>query len=128
MNELRRILYVEDDLDIQLIGRMALERIGGFWVRCCDSGVEALVAAPEFRPQLVLLDVMMPNLDGLATFRALRETSETARTPIVFMTAKVQPREVAELRRLGALDVVAKPFDPMTLSARLRTLWQVSGS
>ena len=77
----------------------------------------------DFAPDLVLLDVMMPDMDGPATLRALRQLPGMAALPVVFMTAKVQPQEVAEYRARGALDVIAKPFDPMTLAAQVREIW-----
>jgi two-component system OmpR family response regulator len=117
-----RILLVEDDPDIRSVARLALEATGGHTVQACESGREALATAPRFAPDLVLLDVMMPEMDGPATLRALRELPETAQTPIIFMTAKVQPQEVARYRNLGAVGVVAKPFDPMTLSRQIRNI------
>lgn len=126
--ELKRILYVEDESDIRTITAMALEAVGGFTVISCDSGKEALAAAPGANADLILLDVMMPGMDGLATLSALRGLSQTADTPVIFMTAKVQANEIQHYLRLGATDVIAKPFDPMLLSARIGEIWQkVSG-
>ena len=121
--ELRRILYVEDEADIRTVARMALEAVGGFEVIACASGDEALRLAPTARADLLLLDVMMPGLDGPSTLCALREMPETAETPVVFMTAKVQAAEIAEYRALGALGVISKPFDPMTVSDEIRRIW-----
>jgi CheY-like chemotaxis protein len=123
MKQLTRILMVEDEPDIQVIARLALEAIGGFTVSVCSSGAEALAGGPAFQPDLVLLDVMMPGLDGPGTLQAMRETPRMADVPVVFMTAKVQPQEIANLRSLGALGVIAKPFDPITLSATIRGIW-----
>ena len=123
-SDLHRILYVEDEPDIQAVARLALETLGRFEVATCKSGEEALREAPRFRPDLVLLDVMMPGLDGPATLRALRAVPELATTPAIFMTAKVQPHEVAELQQLGAIYVIDKPFDPMTLASQVRELWR----
>ena len=123
MKALTRILMVEDETDIQMIARLALEAVGGFEVDVCGSGAEALARAPAFAPDLILLDVMMPGLDGPGTLEALRRTPAIAEVPIVFMTAKVQAQEVAHLKALGALDVIAKPFDPMTLSSTIRNIW-----
>ncbi len=121
--ELHRILLVEDDLDIQVVTRVALREVGGFEVEVCGSGREALAKAPLFQPDLILLDVMMPELDGPGTLRALRRIPQLAATPVIFVTAKAQPDEVAEYRRMGALEVIVKPFDPMALGHRLRQLW-----
>ena len=123
MEPLQRILMVEDESDIQAVARLALEAVGGFTVHMCASGFDALKDAPAFGPDLILLDVMMPGMDGPGTLRALRQTPETARVPVVFMTAKVQPQEVAGLKELGALGVIAKPFDPMTLSSTIQQIW-----
>lgn len=120
---LKRLLFVEDEPDIQIVARLALEAIGGFQVEICNSGREALEKVPAFGPDLILLDVMMPGMDGPTTLGALREQPQTATTPVIFMTAKVQPYEVAEYKRLGALDVIAKPFDPMQLSANITAIW-----
>lgn len=120
---LSRILYVEDEPDILLVGKMALEAVGGFTVIACASGQEALIAALNAQADLLLLDVMMPGLDGLGTLKALREIPATARTPVIFMTAKVQAREVEAYINLGALEVIPKPFDPMELSAQIRKIW-----
>lgn len=121
--ELTRILYVEDDPDIQAIAMMVLETIHGFVMEACSSGGEALDKAVAFAPDLILLDVMMPGMDGPETLHHLREFPELATTPVVFMTAKVQPQEVQEYLNLGALGVIAKPFDPMTLAEQLRAIW-----
>jgi len=121
---LRRILVVEDDPDIQTVAELALSAIGGFTVEVCGSGREALDKAPAFQPDLILLDVMMPGMDGPTTLLALRELAETSRTPVVFMTARAQPREVARYRELGSLDVITKPFEPGDLAAALRRIWE----
>jgi two-component system, OmpR family, response regulator len=120
---LQRVLYVEDEPDIQAVARLALEVVGGLTVRTCSSGEQALNEAPGFAPELILLDVMMPGMDGPSTLKALREWPELAAVPVVFMTAKVQPQEVAHYTALGALGVIAKPFDPMTLAEQVRRLW-----
>ena len=120
---LKRILYVEDEPDIRLVAKMALEAVGGYEVCACESGLEALSKAPGAKPDLLLLDVMMPGMDGPSTLRALRETFAIDDTPVIFMTAKVQAAEVAQYRALGALDVIAKPFDPMQVSAQIERIW-----
>ena len=122
--ELSRILYVEDESDIRTVTAMALEAVGGFTVISCDSGKEALAVAPDANADLILLDVMMPGMDGLATLSALRGLSQTAGTPVIFMTAKVQASEIQHYMSLGATDVIAKPYDPMTLSEQIREIWQ----
>ena len=120
---LRRILFVEDDPDIQKVAKLALEAIGGFSVLTCDSGARALAAVTGFVPDLILLDVMMPGMDGPATLKALRQVPGAETIPAVFMTARVQPTEIAGYRALGAVDVIAKPFDPMRLADTVREIW-----
>ena len=119
-----RVLLVEDDPDIRAIVDFALAAVGGLRVEVCASGREAIARAPLFRPELVLLDVMMPGMDGWATLRALRDLPQTAETPTVFMTAKVQPHEIDAYRRAGACDVIVKPFAPTELADRLRAIWR----
>lgn len=121
---LTRILMVEDDPDIRAVAHLSLTAVGGFTVALCASGEEAVAQAEAFAPDLILLDVMMPGLDGPTTLAALRAKPTLSGTPALFMTAKVQPQEMAQYRDLGALDVVAKPFDPMALPGQLRALWE----
>ena len=123
MSALRRILAVEDEADIRMVLQVALGDLAGFELELCASGADGVAAAPRFAPDLLLLDVMMPELDGPATLEALRALPTTAETPVVFLTAKVQPREIERLHQLGALGVIRKPFDPMTLADEVRALW-----
>jgi two-component system, OmpR family, response regulator len=120
---LERILYVEDEADIRTVAKMALEVVGGFSVLAFSSGQEAIAAAPAAVADLILLDVMMPGIDGPTTLRVLRSLPATAATPVIFMTAKVQAAKIAEYRALGALDVIPKPFDPMQVSAEIQRIW-----
>jgi len=124
MADLHRILYVEDDRDIQLVARLALEAVGGFEVRLSSSGEEGLAEAIADPPDLLLLDVMMPTMDGPSTLLAMREVESLVDVPAVFITAKVQPDEVEYYISLGALGVIPKPFDPMTLADQIRAIWQ----
>ena len=117
-----KILYVEDEPDIQTIAQMALEVVGGFDVRICSSGEEALQVITEFAPAIVLLDVMMPGMDGMETYQALRQKPDCVNLPVVFMTAKVQSHEIQQYRDLGAIDVICKPFDPMTLATEVQAI------
>ena len=102
---------------------MALEALGGFTVLTCSSGAEALAKVDGFLPDLVLLDVMMPGMDGPTTLAALRERAACHEVPVIFMTAKVQAQELAFYRELGAEQVIDMPFDPMVLAERVRTIW-----
>lgn len=121
---IERILLVEDEPDIQMVAKMALEAMGGFTVEACSRGSEALEKAPGFRPDVILMDVMMPGMDGMETSQRLREIEELADVPIIFMTAKIQPHEVLGYTRLGAIGVIEKPFDPVELAVRVRSLWE----
>ena len=121
---LERILYVEDEPDIQAVARLALESLGGFTVEVCSSGKEAMEKIEACRPDLILLDVMMPGMDGPTTLAELRKLPSCKQTPVVFMTAKVQPQEVQHYLSLGAIDVIPKPFDPMTLPDKVRSIWE----
>jgi two-component system, OmpR family, response regulator len=123
MNEPNRILYVEDEDDIRVIAEIALEMVGGFSVVSCASGQEALETAERAKADLLLLDMMMPGIDGLSTLELLRAHPATAQTPVIFMTAKVQSAEVARYKEVGALGVISKPFDPMGLADRIREIW-----
>ena len=120
---LRSVLYVEDEDDIRTVATMALEAVGGLEVHACSNGDDAVRKGATTTVDLLLLDVMMPGMDGPATLAALRRMQATALTPVVFMTAKVQTSEIAHYKSLGALGVIAKPFDPMTLADQLRELW-----
>ncbi len=124
---LNRILMIEDDLDIQAVARLVLETLGGFTVEVCSRGQEALETAPVFRPDMILLDVMMPGMDGPTTLMHLRALPDMEDVPVVFMTAKVMPDEIDHYKTLGALDVIRKPFDPMALPATLNTIWGKCG-
>lgn len=123
MPKLERILLVDDEADIRQVARLALEALGGFQITECSSGLTAPEAALTHEPQLILMDVMMPGRDGPETLKVLRATPGLPDIPVVFMTAKVQPQEVAAFRALGALDVIPKPFDPMTLAQTVRRIW-----
>jgi CheY-like chemotaxis protein len=120
---LRRILLVEDDPDIQEVTTVLLSHLSDFEVRGCGTATEALQIAQDFDPDLILLDVMMPGLDGQGAFAAFRQMPATASTPVIFMTARVQPREILEYRQLGSLGVIPKPFDPNTLAETIQGMW-----
>lgn len=124
MKELIRIMYVEDEPDIRAVAKLALEAVGGMTVNLCERGDLAVSQAEEFKPQMILLDVMMPGMDGPSTLKALRENPTLQAIPIAFMTAKVQSHEIEYFKSLGALGVIAKPFDPMTLADEIRDLWR----
>jgi CheY-like chemotaxis protein len=117
-----RILHVDDEPDIREVVELSLGLDPAFETRCCASGQEAIAAAGEWCPDVILLDVMMPHMDGPTTLTRLRENAHTAMIPVVFMTARARDTELDHFRALGALGVIPKPFDPMTLAGWLRSL------
>jgi two-component system OmpR family response regulator len=119
-----RILHVDDEPDIREVVEVSLGLDPDFVTRSCGSGEEALVAAIDWRPDIILCDVMMPVMDGPATLIRLRQNASTAGIPVIFMTARAQTRELDRFRSLGALGVIPKPFDPMTLVASVRSYVQ----
>ncbi len=123
-----RLLYVDDEADIREIVEFALEDEPDLEVRFATSGPEAIRLHASFQPDLILLDVMMPGLDGPGTLRAIRAGDVRPAVPVAFITAKVQREDVTALRALGAVDVIEKPFDPLTLAARVRDLLRLSPS
>ena len=114
----KRILYIEDETDLQWLVKHILESSGDFEVRVCASGPEGLSSVAEYVPDLVLLDVMMPGMDGFGVLRALRARPESAALPVVFLTARMQ--EADEYQRCGARGVIAKPFEPRALVEQVR--------
>jgi CheY-like chemotaxis protein len=121
-----RVLQIDDESDILEIVEASLGLDPEFEVRGCCSGAKGLAAAAEWRPDLILLDVMMPAMDGPATLEHLRENPQTADIPVVFMTARAQKQDVARFKSLGAVGVITKPFDPMTLAAAVRGQMQAA--
>jgi len=120
---LNRICYVEDDEDIQKIVRMSLERIGKMTVEVVSDPLQAIEAIKAFRPELVMLDWMMPGMDGPTLFRKMKELPGVRELPVVFITAKASQAELDELRALGAAGTISKPFSPRDLPGQLRAIW-----
>lgn len=117
-------MYVDDEPDIREIVELSLGLVAGIRIQTCDSGEQALQLLPEIKPDLLLLDVMMPGLDGPSTLQRLRQLPGFESLPVVFMTAKAMPGEVARFRDLGAVAVIAKPFDPMQLGNQVVGIWE----
>lgn len=115
-----RVLHVDDEPDIRELVEISLGLDPDMAIKSCSSGGDALVAAAEWSPDVILMDVMMPVMDGPETLSHLREQETTAAIPVVFMTARAQTRELAQFMSLGAAGVIPKPFDPMTLAGSLR--------
>jgi two-component system OmpR family response regulator len=127
MVELQKILYVEDEPDIRAVAQLALEMVGGFTLKICESGLQALQEGEAFAPDLVLMDVMMPEMTGPMTLERFKTMPGMASVPVIFMTAKVQPAEISQFKAMGAIDVIPKPFDPMQLANQVRKIWSACG-
>ena len=121
---LRTLLYIDDEPDIREVVGMALGLESQFTVHTADSGERGLALARQVKPDLVLLDVMMPGLDGPSTLSRMRSDPQLAASPVIFMTAKAMPQELARFKVLGAAGVIAKPFDPMKLAQQVFGIWE----
>ena len=122
MQPLRKILLVEDEPATRSVTAMALGKLGGFTLDVCASGEEAIERCAAFAPDLLLLDVIMPELNGVETLERLR--SSGLKAPVVFFTRRVAAADIERFNGLGALGVIAKPFDPLKLPAMLEELWK----
>jgi len=125
--ELSTVLLVDDDDSIRMIGELALTEVGGWTVHTASSGLDALQVAQTESIDAILLDVMMPGLDGIETLSRLKQSEMTRSIPVIFMTAKVLPGEVGTYIEAGALGVIAKPFDPMALPSEISAILRTEG-
>lgn len=123
MTELKKILYAEDEVDVQTVVELTIQTMSDYQIKICNNGKELLDLVDEYNPDLILLDVMMPEMDGPTTFKNLQENPKTKNIPIIFMTAKAQVHEVEKFKETGALGVITKPFDPMTLCDEIQEIW-----
>ena len=123
-NSLRKLLYVDDDADIREIVQMSLSLDGTLEVLTSDGGEPALLKMQMEKPDLVVLDVMMPGMDGPTLLGRMRQDPALDRIPVIFMTARASAEETAKFRELSAIGVIAKPFDPMTLGGQVKALWE----
>ncbi len=121
---LKKLLYVDDDADIREIVQMSLSLDGDLDVHCSDGGERALLQMRLEFPDLVVLDVMMPGMDGPTILARMRGDAKLKSIPVIFMTAKANPQDAARLCGLSAIGVISKPFDPMALGAQVRALWK----
>jgi len=117
-----KVLLVDDEPMMRRIGAMSLERVGKFTVVLASNGLDAMAVAEREKPDLILLDVMMPNMDGLATLQKLRASEATSAIPVIFLTGKTEQQEVDEYLAAGAVGVIPKPFDPMTLPSQIHEI------
>lgn len=120
---LNKILCVDDAADIRAVLQISLEMLGGFSICLCASGQEALNQAVDFQPDLILMDVMMPDLDGPQTLKLLREKTEQHPAPVIFMTGQDQHKQTKALYELGAIGVISKPFQPAELANQINSIW-----
>jgi DNA-binding response OmpR family regulator len=121
---LQRILIADDEPDILEISRIALETVGGFEVSVCSSGAKLLERLSEFKPDLVIVDVLMPDMTGPEVFEEIRRRPEFDEVPVIYLTGVIQVEELEGLRKTGVADVILKPFDPMTLADRINGVWR----
>lgn len=123
MGELKRILYAEDEPDVQTVVGMIIESMSDYEIKICDNGKILLDCVEDYNPDLVLLDVMMPEMDGPTTFKNLHANEKTKDIPVIFMTAKAQIHEVQLFQETGIIGVITKPFDPVTLCTEIQKIW-----
>lgn len=124
MRPLRRILHVEDVPSIQVVTRVALEKLGGFEVLSCASGQEALERVQRFAPDMILMDMMLPQMSGMELLRQLARLINLQAIPVVLLTGQSHaPADPEELRRLGVRKLLHKPFDPLQLATQLNDIW-----
>jgi DNA-binding response OmpR family regulator len=123
----RRILIVDDESDIREVAQMSLEMVSGWHVLTAESGDQGIAKARQEKPDAILLDAMMPDMDGAATFQKLQADPSTKQIPVIMFTAKVQPADRKRFADLGAKDIIAKPFDPMKLGSQIAAIlgWSV---
>lgn len=123
---LQRILIADDEPDILEISRIALEAVGGFEVSVCSSGKMLLERLPEFGPDLVIVDVLMPDMTGPEVFEEIRRQPQFNEVPVIYLTGVIQEEELEDLHETGVADIILKPFDPMTLADRINSVWKAN--
>lgn len=123
MTELKKILYAEDERDVQTIVEISIWSTSSYEIKICDNGKLLLDCVEDYNPDLILLDAMMPEMDGITTLRNLRLNEKTKNIPVIFITAKAQTHEVKSFNESGVIGVITKPFDPMSLSSSIKEIW-----
>lgn len=123
MYELKKILYAEDEPDVQTIVELTIQTMSDYDIKICNNGKKLLECVEEFKPDLILLDVMMPEMDGPTTFQALKANESTTNIPVIFVTAKAQIHEVEKFKEIGSLGVITKPFQVMNLCDNIQRIW-----
>ncbi len=122
--ELKKVLIIDDDADILTVSSMALKALLQIDVICAGSGQEGIDLALKESPDLILLDMMMPIMDGITTMQKIKENPILKNIPIIFFTAKVTKDEISKYKELGILDIITKPFDPLSLGKNIEKLWE----
>lgn len=123
MRELNRILYAEDDPDVQTIVQISIWSTSKYEIKICDNGQLLLDCVEDYNPDLILLDIMMPIMDGLTTLKHLQINEKTKNIPVIFITAKAQGHEIKLYNEAGVIGVIKKPFDPLTLKDTIKEIW-----
>lgn len=123
MKELKKILYAEDEPDVQTIVELTISSMSNYEIKICENGKRLLECVEEYKPDLILLDVMMPEMDGITTFKNLQESPSTKDIPVIFVTAKAQVHEVGKFKEIGSWGVITKPFRVMSLCDEIREIW-----
>lgn len=126
MKELKKILYAEDEPDVQTIVELTVQTMSNYAIKICDNGKNLLESVEEYNPDLILLDVMMPQMDGPTTFKNLQENPKTKNIPVIFMTAKAQVHEIETFKQTGIVGIITKPFDPISLCSEIERIWNES--
>lgn len=123
MRELKKILYAEDEPDVQTIVELTIQTMSNYEIKICNNGKKLMECVEEYNPDLILLDVMMPEMDGPTTFKNLQANENTKHIPVVFVTAKAQVHEVEAFKEIGSWGVITKPFKVMELCDDIQTIW-----
>ncbi|TAH34229.1 MAG: response regulator [Alphaproteobacteria bacterium] len=124
MRSLKKILCIDDEDDMRAVIRFSLENVGNYVVTTCDGGMRALAEIEEINPDMILLDVLMPEMDGFETLKKIREIPRMREVPVLFLTAKIKPDEVEYYHTLGVSGVIPKPLDPMVLPRIIESEWR----
>ena len=124
MSNLKRVLYAEDEPDVQTVVELTVLSMSNYDIKICNNGKELVDCVEDYSPDLIMLDVMMPLMDGPTTFKALQENSFTKNIPVIFMTAMAQTHEVEKFKSYGAIGIITKPFDPVSLCSEIQKIWE----
>lgn len=124
MKDLKRILYAEDETDVQKVVRLIIRSMSDYDLKICDNGKLLLECVEDYNPDLILLDVMMPEMDGPTTYQNLQLNEKTKNIPVIFITAKAQIHEIETLKNAGVMGIITKPFVPMMLCSDIQKLWE----